>query len=67
MTKKVTVYRFKKWDRDAGDDRLARRWATIEAIVRADGSIIRESAIEIDAAHLDGNGMTASDFDPLRL
>jgi hypothetical protein len=67
MAKKVTVYRFKRWDRDLGDDRLARRWATVEAIMRADGAIVRESAIEVDATYLDDNGMTRSDFDPLRL
>lgn len=63
MTEMVTVYRFKMWDGALDDDRVARRWATAEAIIRADGAIIRESAIDIDVSHLDGNGMTAKDFD----
>jgi hypothetical protein len=67
MTERVTVYRFKKWDNVIGDDRVARRWATVEAISRTDGAIIRESATEIDASNLDSTGMTASDFDPFSL
>jgi hypothetical protein len=64
MAEMVTVYRFRTWDRNTGEERFSRRWGTAVAIARVDGVIDRGSAITIDASSLDGNGMAEPDFDP---
>ena len=61
----VKVYRFQIYDGESDEKRTSRRWATREAIegIRV-GLILEETEVEIDEAHLDGNGMTERDFDP---
>ena len=59
MTRRVKVYSFKKWSQTEGDYVVSAQLATREAIEATQGLIlIPESALEVDASLLDGNGMT---------
>ena len=65
MSEKVTVYRFHAWDVGANAWRLSEVWGTQKAIDDTKvGVIDPASAIEIDAGHLDANGMTPRGFNP---
>jgi hypothetical protein len=52
----VKVYRFRKYDILAGENKTPPMRGTCEAIERIKGNIIEDSAEEIDSALLDGNG-----------
>jgi hypothetical protein len=52
----VTVYEFKYFDVTAGRFIQAPRPATLEAIRKARGEAIAETALEIDEAELDDDG-----------
>jgi hypothetical protein len=63
----VTVYRFRKYNISSDGYELSRRWATPEAIKRACGEVLEDTAIEVDEAAVattDIEGMTARGFDP---
>jgi hypothetical protein len=52
----VTVYSFKHLDEHHNKDVIAPRKATREAIKRAQGIVIEESAQVVDESELDGSG-----------
>ena len=58
------VYRFTIYDINNDESIRSRRWATRQAIDWAHGHVLEETEIEVDPSVLDGNGMTARDFDP---
>lgn len=60
----VTVYKFEVYDITTDQRRVSSRMATLEAIVRARGTPIDGTALEIDGAELDPAefGMTPRDF-----
>ncbi|MET4070632.1 hypothetical protein ABID58_005439 [Bradyrhizobium sp. S3.2.6] len=65
---KVTVYRFTQFDAQTDMRVTSRRWATRDAIELVGGTVLENTAIEIDPSHLTGGveGMTSADFDPRR-
>jgi len=54
--KKVTVYYFKKWDDSTHQNLRSKHPGTLEAIKRAEGTELMETALEVDEAELDDNG-----------
>ena len=56
MDDKVTIYFFKKFDVVKGKYQNSKRPATLEAIARARGEAIMESAVEIEPSQLDDDG-----------
>ena len=52
----VSVYRFTWWDQTNGENVLTPRFATLEAIRRAQGSPLDKTVRVVDTADLDGNG-----------
>ncbi len=56
MGEKVTVYFFRKFDVIGGEYRVSNRRATLEAIERARGEPIMDSAIQIGDGELDEEG-----------
>jgi hypothetical protein len=61
---KVKVYRVNFYDIQSDDMTLSRRWFTREGAERAGGSIIENSAIDIDEADLQGELWTPRDYSP---
>jgi hypothetical protein len=63
---KVTVYRFRRYEIAEDGYRVSRRWATREAIERVRCEILKDTAVEVDAAVLGGEieGMTEINFNP---
>ncbi len=61
---KVTVYRFRLYDISTDENRQSRRWATLKAIERICGEVLKDTETEVDASVLDSNGMTERDFNP---
>jgi hypothetical protein len=57
---KVTVYYFKKFDIKTGQMEHSKRPATLETITFIEGEPIKETAHEVDASELDGNGFVRS-------
>jgi hypothetical protein len=52
----VTVFSFTVYDINSDKIKLSPRKATRDAIARAQGTLLEETAQEVDEAHLDGNG-----------
>ena len=65
MGDKATVYFWKVWNQNLGENVIAPRPGTLEAIKHAQGSPITDTAMEIDAADLDGDGFRRKDLPPL--
>jgi hypothetical protein len=64
---KVTIYQFTVYDISQDEMRRSRRWGTREAIERIrSGSVLEETATEVEGSCLDDNGMTQRDFNPSR-
>jgi hypothetical protein len=63
---KVPVYQFTHYDITRDQTRKSRRWATREAIVATRGTVLEDTATEVDDSVLgsEETGMTARDFDP---
>jgi hypothetical protein len=62
---KVTVYRVKVWDQQAGGFRFSRRMATEKGATMINGKIIPDTAVEIEPDQLEqGEEWTARDFVP---
>jgi hypothetical protein len=59
--KKVTVYFFECFDIIKGQNIRSERPGTLEAITRSNGRPIMETALEIDEAEVDGNGLQRRD------
>jgi hypothetical protein len=53
---KATVYYFKRWDMNVGQMVPSKRMATLKAIKDLGGVPLMETAKEVDASELDGNG-----------
>jgi hypothetical protein len=53
---KVTVYYFTMYDIRSDEVVRSKRPATLEAIVRFGGTLLEETAEEVDPIELDGNG-----------
>ena len=60
---RVRVYRFKAYDGAMGDDRVAPRAATRNAITHANGTVIEDKTIEVDESELDGNHFLRDPFE----
>ena len=63
---KVTIYRFMVYDVTSDEFIKSRRWATIEAIERVRGEVLKDTSVEVDPSVLDSevSGMTVRDFSP---
>jgi hypothetical protein len=63
---KVTIYRFTKYDITTDAPRQSSRWATREAIVRVNGNVVENTAVEVEASVVvsDVDGMTTRGFNP---
>jgi uncharacterized protein with FMN-binding domain len=63
---KVTIYRFKLYNITIDESRESRRWATLEAIERIHGEVLKDTATQVDASAVatDEAGMTVVGFDP---
>lgn len=63
---KVTIYRFELYDITTDGNRKSHRWATREVIERLRGTVLEDTATEVDASAVasDIQGMTARDFNP---
>jgi len=63
---KVTVYRFKLYNITTDENLQSRRWATLEAIERIHGEVLKDTATEVDASAVatDHAGMTVVGFNP---
>jgi len=63
---KVTVYRFTKYDITTDQPQKSTRWATRKAIDRVNGTVLENTAVEVDASVVGSEieGMTARGFDP---
>jgi hypothetical protein len=61
---KTTIYQFTIYDIVNDETLTSRRWATREAIQRARGHVLENTAMLVDASILDGNGMTERDAAP---
>ncbi|MDQ5986519.1 MAG: hypothetical protein CSYNP_02249 [Syntrophus sp. SKADARSKE-3] len=59
---KLTVYQFRVFDINQGMNVLAKRMATLEAINTINGAPIMETAQEVDATEVDGNGHYPKSF-----
>ena len=53
---RVTVYYFTKYDIIVGEMVRSQRPATLETIVVCEGKLLEDTAQQVDAAELDGNG-----------
>jgi hypothetical protein len=53
---KVTIYRWHRYRVITDEEVVTGRWATREAIKAARGEILEDTAREVDASDLDGNG-----------
>ncbi len=53
---RVTMYYFMQYDRTAGETVRAQRPATLETIVVCEGTLLEETAQQVDVSELDGNG-----------
>jgi hypothetical protein len=62
------IYQFTMYDILTDSERKSRRWGTRESIDRIGGTIVEESAINVDDALLwtEIDGMTERGFDPKR-
>ncbi|WP_395065541.1 hypothetical protein [Paraburkholderia silvatlantica] len=58
---RATVYRYKWYDVSTDSNKVRPMRGTREAIDRISGDIIEESAEEVDASLLDGNGFIRDD------
>ncbi|MCQ0034657.1 MULTISPECIES: hypothetical protein [Burkholderia] len=58
---RTTVYRYRWWDVSTDSNEVRPMRGTREAIGRISGEIIEESAEDIDASLLDGNGFIPDD------
>lgn len=63
---KVTIYRFRKYDIGADEHQVSRRWGTREGIESVRGTVIEDTATEVDAAVVGAEipGLTERDFRP---
>ena len=63
---KVTVYQFEVYDITSDGYRKSRRWGTRESIESVHGTILDETATDVDASAVasDIAGMTARGFNP---
>jgi hypothetical protein len=61
---KATIYQFTIYDIVNDETRTSRRWATRDAIQRACGQVLENTAMLVDVSILDGNGMTERDVSP---
>jgi hypothetical protein len=66
IMRKVKVYQFTIYDIGSDGEQKSRRWATREAIKLRSGTVIENTATEVDESVLnsDVEGMTRRDFDP---
>ena len=64
---KAIVYQVSIHDLDKNTDHLSRRWWSPEgfAQMKIRGKLLEDTATEVDASVLDGNGVTAIDFNPI--
>lgn len=53
---RIIVYHFELYDIESDSMKLNLRPATSEAIARCKGVLLQDTAQEVDAARLDGNG-----------
>jgi hypothetical protein len=53
---KVTVYRWHRYRIKTDEELVSGRWATREAIEAARGEVLEDTAREVDASDLDGDG-----------
>jgi hypothetical protein len=53
---RVTVYYFTKYDMKVGEVVRSPRPATLETIVVCEGTLLEETAQQVDVSELDGNG-----------
>jgi hypothetical protein len=62
----VTVYQFTIYDIGSDGEQKSRRWATREAIKLRSGTVLENTATEVDEEVLnsDVSGMTRRDFNP---
>jgi hypothetical protein len=63
---KIRIYRFTKYNIDSDEVMRSRRWATREAIGRIHGTVLEDTAVEVDESVLgtEIEGMTVRDFNP---
>jgi len=64
---KLTVYQFKVFDINQGINVLGKRMATLEAINNVNGEPIMETALDVSATEVDGNGHYPKSFTVLYL
>ena len=53
---RVTVYHFMKYDSTVGEVVRSQRPATLETIVVYEGTLLEETAQQVEVSELDGNG-----------
>ena len=65
---KVTVYQFTLYDIANDENRKSRRWAIRETIELLGGTILEDTATEVDSSCVgtEIGGMTVRNFDPHR-
>jgi hypothetical protein len=61
----VTVYSFKKYDISKDDYIKSKRMGTEDAIKRFGGLVISETAIDIPAIDVNGDGLTGENYSPV--
>lgn len=63
---KITIYQFTMYDISTDAEVKSRRWATREAITHANGTILEETATEVEETKVrsDIEGMTTRGFSP---
>jgi hypothetical protein len=63
---KVTVYRFRKYDIGTDEHQVSRRWGTLEGIESVRGTVIEDTATEVDASAVGAEipGLTSRNFQP---
>ena len=65
---KTLIYRFRLYDIGNDENRISRRWGTLEAIARVHGEALMDSATEVDLSVVGAEipGLTERNFDPHR-
>jgi hypothetical protein len=61
---KVKIYKFKVWDNDAGENKIAPRMATREFVAKARGEVMEGTEREIDSSLLDENMQAPINIQP---
>lgn len=62
----VLIHRFEIYDITNDVMRRSRRMGTAEGIRRIGGTLVPYTETPVDEIHVDGDGLTRIDFDPVR-